>query len=288
MIGKIIGALVVVLGLAFGIYALSCWEKVPAGNVGIKVYLLGSDKGVDTQVLSVGRQWVGWQQELYLYPTFTQNDQFDVSFNDNRGLQIKAPVGISFHVDPAKAALLFQKYREPIDQISQTVILRYVQDAFSRHASDMTVEDISGPGKAKLIAVVQADVYGQLDAVGLVVEKLNWLGQLELPPQVQASLTSAATATQNAIARENMVATEKAQADIVRTKAQGEADAALTVAAAEAKAIQLKGDALKQNPGLIAYTYAQNWKGEYPATLMIGDSGKNLYQIPLPPASQGQ
>ena len=33
--------------------------KVPAGNVGIKVYLLGGAKGVESEVLGVGRYWIG-------------------------------------------------------------------------------------------------------------------------------------------------------------------------------------------------------------------------------------
>jgi regulator of protease activity HflC (stomatin/prohibitin superfamily) len=284
MFGKIIGAFVFVLAITFGIYAMSCWEKVPAGNVGIKVYLLGSDKGVDNEVLGVGRQWIGWQQELYLYPTFTKNDQYKVTFNDVDGAQIGADVGIAYHVDPSKAAVLFQKYREDIDSISTAVIARYVQDAFARHAGTMKVEDINGPSKGALIAAVQKDVASQLDPVGLVIEKLNWMGQLELPTQVQAALNNKITATQNAMARENEVATAKAQADIVRAQAQGEADAEVAKATAEAKAIQIKGDALKQNQELVSLTLAQRWDGHYPDTLMVGsDQGKMLLQLPQAP-----
>jgi hypothetical protein len=41
-------------------------SKVPAGNVGVKVYLLGTNKGVDHEVLGVGRYWIGFNEELYL------------------------------------------------------------------------------------------------------------------------------------------------------------------------------------------------------------------------------
>jgi regulator of protease activity HflC (stomatin/prohibitin superfamily) len=283
MIGKIITALIVVLALSLGIYAATCWEKVPAGNVGIKVYLLGSDKGVDNEQLGVGRQWIGWQQELYLYPTYTKNDSYTVQFNDVDGAAISGPVGVAYHVDPSKAAVLFQKYREDIDQISQAVIARYIQDAFVRHAGNLKVEDINGPLKGKLIADVTTDVQGQLSPMGLVIEKLNWLGNLTLPPNVQSALNNKITATQDALARENQVATAKAQADIERAKAQGEADAELERATADAKAIQMKSDALKANPELVAYTLAQKWNGEYPSTLYIGtDQGKTLFQVPSP------
>ena len=65
-----------IMALVLGAFLLSgtaACTKVPAGNVGVKVYLLGSSKGVDHEVLGPGRYWVGWNQDLYLFPTYTQN-----------------------------------------------------------------------------------------------------------------------------------------------------------------------------------------------------------------------
>jgi hypothetical protein len=44
--------------------------------VGVKCYLLGKSKGVDAEALGVGRYYIGFQQELYLYPTFVQQYAF--------------------------------------------------------------------------------------------------------------------------------------------------------------------------------------------------------------------
>lgn len=255
MIGRVIGALLLSLAIISGVYSLFCWEKVPAGNVGIKVYLLGNEKGVDNEVLGVGRQWIGWQQELYLYPTFTQNDSWTgnegMTFQDKDGVTITADIGASYHVDQPKAALLFQKYRKGIDEISLLVIRRYVQDSLVRHASLLTVEDINGPMRSKLLQDVQNDVGQQLASTGLVVEKLTWIGRLGLPPLVQTALNNKIAATQNAMTRQNEVAQAEAQANIERAKAQGDADAALMHAKADAQSIQIKGAALRDNPALI-------------------------------------
>jgi hypothetical protein len=40
--------------LIIGLLTLAACSKVPAGNVGIKVYLLGGDKGVDHEELGPG------------------------------------------------------------------------------------------------------------------------------------------------------------------------------------------------------------------------------------------
>ena len=53
--------------------AFASCSKVPAGQVGIKFYLLGGEKGVDTEELGPGRYWIGVNEELYLFPTYTQN-----------------------------------------------------------------------------------------------------------------------------------------------------------------------------------------------------------------------
>ena len=55
------------------IVLLQACTKVPAGYKGIRVYLLGNKKGVDIEELGVGRYYIGINQELYLFPTFTQN-----------------------------------------------------------------------------------------------------------------------------------------------------------------------------------------------------------------------
>ena len=130
---KVVGVLALVALLAFGVWALVSYKKVPAGNVGVHVYLLGGAKGVDAVTRPVGRHFIGFQQELYLYPTYTQNytwtrDWVDenqdgkasmdevvdesLSFQDKQGLEITADVGIAYNVDGSKAAVLFQKYRK--------------------------------------------------------------------------------------------------------------------------------------------------------------------------------
>ena len=43
----------------------SC-SRVPAGHKGIRVFLLGGDKGVDHEELGVGRYHIGINEELYI------------------------------------------------------------------------------------------------------------------------------------------------------------------------------------------------------------------------------
>lgn len=287
----VLGAIVLVIALIWGLWAVVSWKKVPAGNVGVKVMLLGGPKGVDTQVLGVGRQFIGWQQELYLYPTFTQNyvwtagnDQGSegdeaISFQDRQGLEISADVGIAYNVDPTKVSLLFQKYRKGVDEITDNVLRNYVRDALNTEASTMLVENIYGAGKAGLMDRASKRVRDQVEPFGIRIEKIYWIGSMRLPPGVQLALNAKIEATQKAQQRENEVAQAIAEADKVREDARGVADAQLLRARAEAEAINIKGQALRENANLIDLTIAEAWDGKLPQQYLGGGSEGKILQI---------
>ncbi len=76
---------------------------------------------------------------------------------------------------------------------------------------------------------------------------------------------------------------QRIQAQIVVTQAQGDADARVAQATAqaeatrlagdaEASAIRAKGEALRDNPELIALTTAENWNGVLPTTMVPGST----------------
>jgi regulator of protease activity HflC (stomatin/prohibitin superfamily) len=277
----VIGGLILLVALAFGTWALVSWDKVPSGHVGIKVNLLGGEKGVDTEVVGVGRVFVGWQQELYLYPTFTQTVQWkradggdtSVSFSDTDGTLISADLGMSYRIDPTKAAALFQEFRKPIEDITDGQIRQAVTDALNGEAGQLKVEDIYGKGREALLSRVQTRVTKLLAPKGIIIEKLSWLGPVRLPPTVQAALNAKIEATQKAQQRENEVQATIAEAVKNREQAKGEADAKLLAARAEAEAIRIKGDALRQNQELVQLTLAERWDGKLPQQY-LGSGGK--------------
>jgi regulator of protease activity HflC (stomatin/prohibitin superfamily) len=262
--------------LALTLLVLAACSKVPAGNVGVKVDMYGSSKGVQTQELQPGRYWIGWNQELFLFPTFTQtytwtkavdenspNDE-SITFGTDEGMSVNADVGITYHVDPDKVSVLFQKYRKGIDEITDTYLRNMVRDSLVNEASKLPIETVYGVGKADLIKKVQDDVTQQVSAYGIVIEKVYWIGELRLPESVVNSINAKIQATQNAQKAENEVALAKAEAQKVEAAAEGNAQATLTQATADAKAIQMKGDAIRSNPEVIQLNAIDKWDGKLP------------------------
>lgn len=251
---------------------VSC-SKVPSGYVGVKVYLLGSDKGVDTEELGVGRYLVGLNEELFLFPTFSQNYTWTgdqrLSFQTKEGMEVSADVGITYAIAPDMVTTIFQKYRKGIDEITDVYLRNMVRDALVTEAGSRTAEAVYGEGKAEILANVQERVRAQVEPFGINIERIYWIGAVQLPPNMTAALNAKLQATQMAEQRRNEIHQAEAEAEKERERAKGIADATLTVAIAEAEAIRLKADALRANSDVATLNAIDKWDGKLP-TYMAG------------------
>lgn len=263
---------IALMGVLLG--GLAACSYVPAGNVGVKVNMLGGEKGVDTEVLGVGRYWIGINEELYLFPTFMQNyvwtagvdegspNNESISFQTADGMTANADIGISYSIDPDKISIIFQTYRRGVEEITDTFLRNMVRDALVKQSSNKPIEYVYGAGKAELIAAVQADVTDQVGPLGIKIDKIYWIGEIRLPAVVLESINNKNAATQMAQQRQNEVAQAKAEADKKIEDARGVAESILRVAEAQAKANRLLADSLTNE--FVQYQAITKWNGELP------------------------
>jgi regulator of protease activity HflC (stomatin/prohibitin superfamily) len=248
-------------------------SKVTSGNVGVKVNLLGSDKGVAQEVLGPGRYWIGMNEELYIFPTYQQNytwtqepdssgDTTDesITFQTKEGMAVNVDIGISYSVNPDKVSELFQKYRKGVDEITDLVLRNAVRDALNEIGSSLSVEEAYSTKKTELMASVQSRVSDEFKGIGIIVENLYLIGTMRLPANVTAALNSKIEATQKAQQRENELRESEAQAKKEVAQAEGQAKATILRAQAEAQANKLKLQTLTKE--LIQYEAVQKWNGE--------------------------
>lgn len=301
---QIIVSVVLLIGILGGVAFLG-FKKVEAGYVGVKVYLLGGDKGVDSEVLGVGRYWIGWNEELFLFPTFQQTAVWSrekgkddsLTFQTREGLSVNGDVSISYTIDSEKVSLLFQRYRKGVDEITNTYLRNIVRDALVQAASTRDVESIYGEGKSDLIETVKQMVTEKMSPVGVIIDYVSFVGDLRLPKNVIASINAKIEATQKAQQRENELREAEAQAkkDVARAEgeararlaeAEGEARARVVRAEAQAKATVIESEAqAKANtllaksltPELVQYLGVQTWNGQLPQV-----SGGNTPIVSLP------
>lgn len=245
------------------LFLTACMSQVPAGHVGIKVYLLGSSKGVDHEVLGVGRYYIGYNEQLFLFPTFQQNYVWSesshegsaadesIEFGARGGVDVHANVGVSFHINNEKVADVFQKYREGVNEIRNIPLRNAVRNAFQRRAANYEVEQLYSTAKTKLLEDVTSDVRAEFSPLGIEVDSLSLVGNFKLPENVTAALNSKIAAIQKAQQRENEVAEAKAQADKDIAQAKG-----------VAQANQIKMQSL--TPTLLQWEAIQKWDGKLP------------------------
>ena len=272
-----------ILGVLFCLIVLVGCSKVPAGHVGIKVYLLGTSKGVDSEELGVGRYWIGINEELYLFPTFQQNyvwtkdpaegspDDESLTFQTSEGLSVNADVGISYHIKPEKVSTVFQKYRRGVEEITDTFLRNMVRDSLVTEGSVKPIESVYGSGKNDLMEAVQDRVRKQVEPLGIVVERIYWIGNIRVPDSTTKAINKKIEATQQAVQRENEVKEAEARAKKKVAEARGKAESILAIATAQAKANEKIASSI--TPTLIRWEYVKKWNG---AVSRVNGSGNSF------------
>jgi regulator of protease activity HflC (stomatin/prohibitin superfamily) len=253
----------------------SC-TTVPAGYRGIKVYMLGNKKGVETQQLGVGAYFIGPNQRLYTFPVFQQNYVWkderaeggadnSITFQSKEGLDVDADFGISYSLVPDSVSAIFQKYRRGIDEITNIFLKNMVRDALNTTASKMPIESIYGVHKKDLLERVDSTVSVQTEKYGIIIDRIYTIGEFRLPKMIETAINEKLQANQKAMQTQNEVKAVEAEAnkriaeakgmaeskviqsqadaDALRIKSQAEADAIRIKAQADADALRLSGDA---------------------------------------------
>jgi len=263
----------------------SC-TKVPAGNVGIKFYLLGKEKGVDYDVLSPGRYYIGINQELYRFPTQNQTQIWtsdvregsetddDFNFQSKEGLKLSASVSIEYHVLPEHVPQIFETYKTGLEEVTNKVLRNSLRNAFNMASSTRTAEEMYGEGKIDFMIAV--DSISKIEAAqrGITIDDIFLIGNIVVPKTITKALNAKIEATQLAQQRENELRQTKAEAEKVKVAAQGKADAILVKAEAQAKANRLLNASITNN--LVEYEKIKKWDGNLP---QVTGSGGTLIDL---------
>lgn len=285
----------IIAGVAAGVFVASVaalqvfTERVPAGYRGVIVNLYGSDKGVSDQSVGVGRYLLGFNKELYLFPTFLQNyswtDSQSILMQTSEGLQISTDAGITYRINPDNVVKVFTKYRLGIKEITNTFLHNMVRDAMNAVSSKMSIEQIYGADKDKFIKRVNDIVKKEAAINGIEVDKIYLIGSLRLPDSVVYSINAKIEATQNALKVENEVQTSKAEAQKQIVQAKAAAEREIIEAEANAKRIMLNAESqAKANrilaesltPEFVKYQTVLKWNGALPLYSGAGTPFINL------------
>lgn len=262
------------MGLLIAMFTTTGCERVsvPAGYKGVKVELYGDDKGVQQETVGTGRYWIGWNTDIYQFPTFNQLHNYETpfKFQTSDSMEITAKIGVEYYIEPSKVADVFQTYRKGVDEITEINLRQNISDALIKHSTLMDINKLASGGKTTLLDSVTKDLKAKLDNVGIVIVKLSWAEDLQYPDQVKQSINAKIAASQKAMLRENEVAQSKAEAQKKIEEARGEAESTRLRAIAEAEAIKIKGETLRQNSEVLQLEAINKWNGQLPTFMASG------------------
>lgn len=273
-----IGLMMATAVLALGLGGCSP-AKVSNGYTGVVVNMMGSDKGVDPVEVGVGWKWLTWNEELYKFPTFNQNVNYPtLSFQDSNGMEVTANIGLTLRAAPGAAPLLFKTYRKGMSEIVDVNVAQVLRTSLNSAGSKRGSDKMYGKEQDLFLKEVFDKVRTHFETRGLIVETLYLNGKINLPPSVVNTITAQVEATQKTIQRENEVAQVVAEANKKIEEARGDKESAILKAQGEAESLNIRGEALRKNPGMVELNAIDKWDGKLP-TMMTGNGSVPFIKV---------
>lgn len=267
-------------------FLVSCTRVAPS-EIGVKVYLLGSDKG-EFELLGTGRHWLSINEELKLFPRHnvvykwtvgddeSSPDDESFGFQDKEGLKFSnVELGIEFFIIPDSAIHIYKSYRKGVDDLVDFTIKNRVTKAFNNIGSQMSAVEIMSH-KANLLQAVLDTVKNQCENDGIIIKDLFWIGNLTPPELVNIAIENKVKAEQLAQQRNNEIQTTIAEARKKIEAARGDSLSFVIRAAGQAEANKLLQKNLTRE--VLMDKYLDKWDGKEPTTVLGSDS-KVINQI---------
>jgi regulator of protease activity HflC (stomatin/prohibitin superfamily) len=188
-------------------------------------------------------------------------------------------VSVSWHVLPAEVDKVYMQYQD-LDGLVSRLISRQVptqvENVFGQYNAVSAVQN-RGKFVNDVTRAIKEAIAGPVVIDGVQIENIDFSDDYE------RSIALRMKAEVEVKTREQMLATEQVEAQIVVTRAQAEADSRVAQAKADAEATRLRGEAeadaikaktlaLSSNPALIELTKAERWDGKLPTTMLPNDA----------------
>jgi len=225
-------------------------ERIDAGHAGIRVNLVGSNRGVDDITEVTG--WVFYMPfftAIYEFPTFTQVKDYDpFIINARDGSEFTVDPIITYYVEDRSVTKIFRQYRRSLGELEDGFIKNVVYDCYRIVANRFSSDSLMS-NRQRFEDEVQKQLSETLQKEGFIYQQLT---SNIVPPQ----------SLKNAIDAKNQTIQEALQAENKLRQAEADAKAKIITAEAEKKVNDLKASAL--TPLIIQQMFIEKWDGKLP------------------------
>jgi regulator of protease activity HflC (stomatin/prohibitin superfamily) len=264
-IGKLLSALLVLVLIITG-----AWYSVEQGN---RALVLRFGKVIDTTDPGLHFKLPLIDDvERISVRTRKMTDGLAVYSKDIQGADVL--LSLNYSLNPASVSDIYTRYGLGYEaRVITPQILAKAKDVFGQYNAVEIVQ-----AREKLTAKIADELQRQFADTGIRIESVQ-VENIDFSDEYERSVEERMRAEVEVSKVRQNLEREKLNADMVRTKAQGEADARVMSAKAAAEAIRLRGDAeasaikarseaLAQNQNLIQLIQAEKWDGKLPQTMV--------------------
>jgi regulator of protease activity HflC (stomatin/prohibitin superfamily) len=246
-------------------------EKIDSGYKGLKVSLVGSQRGVTNYQYKTG--WVvfnSWTEQVLEFPTYQQHIEYDDQVVITKG-GFSATIKPTFNYSLRESNIgdMFVNLRLDIKQVEQGWLKNAIVGAVNDEANKWEVDSIFSH-RQEFEAAIVTECNKRLTK-WFIVSQLRT--NITPPEALQEAIIAKTKAIQQAEASEQQALTAIAEGK--RKVAVARADSAETIINAKATALAIELKQQKLSPMYIEYLKAQAWDGKLPTT-MAGSSGTFL------------
>lgn len=273
---------IVIAAVSFilGVIALNIqpftYENIDAGNVGIKINLYGSDRGVDNITIVTGRVWYNtWTTKIVEFPTFTQSvdyEPFVITTKD--AAEFKVDPKLNYHINPDKVPQIYRQYRRPLTEIQVGFMKNTIYDSYRIVANSFTSDSVMS-NRETFENRVQNELTKTLGKDGFIYDQLT--SAITPPPSLRNMIDEKNASIQARLKAENEAKQAEAEAKVLIARAEGEAKSKLILAKAEADANLLRQKSLTTQ--LIQQQWIEAWDGKLPQ-YMLGSNTSMMMGMP--------
>lgn len=264
--GKLIGSIIIILVLV--IAASQSTYVVEPGTRGVLVTLGKVSPAVLTEGFGTKSPFIS---HVHVVQVRQQTRELDAECYSSDLQQVNVRLRVLFRIPEGSVVKIYQEYAgEPFDSL----IAPRVQEALKEVTAQQSAEQIVKQReqiKTHALKAAREKINDLLQVDDIVLENITLSKELE-----------------SAIESKMVQEQEAAKARFTQLKSEIEASTAIIKAKGEAEAIRIRGEALRDTPGLIQLQIVEKWDGRAPLVIggSAGESGGTNFILPLGEAAR--
>lgn len=269
MRGIIVAGVIALAGLAFA--ALDSFEIIDPGEKGV-IVSLGQVAGEAEPgpffkapfVSAVAK--ISVRDQVANFPNLA-------AYTRDQQVATVSNVSVNYRIDPARVTDIYLQYgttERMVEQLLTRPIGAHLEQVFGQYNAERAVQE-----RAALNAEFSDLIKSSVASTPLIIAAVN-IEPFDLPLEyeqnVNARMAAEVEARRAAETAKTTVINAQAAADAQLATATAAAEAVRLQGEAEAAAIRAKGNALRENPELVALIKAERWDGKLPTTMLPGET----------------